>query len=128
MPCNIKTCSGRPVVLQVNIMGAVRWLLRDTQAQDSLVFAFSGHGCFNDSREQERDGIMSSDYERVHPVRLTTQAALEAPLIMTVLRADARRAQQSDRLLISLAMAGFRPLCRHAALGRAPDLIVRDRL
>ena len=97
MPCNIHPCSGRPIVLQVNIMGAVRWLVRDTQAQDSLVFAFSGHGCFDESHEQERDGIMSSDYERVLPFRLTTQAALEVPLIMTVLRADTPRAQQSDR-------------------------------
>ena len=102
--------------MQMNIMDAVRWLVRDTQAQDSLVFAFLGHGCFDDSHEQERDGIMSCDYERVHPfASLTTQAAPRVPLIMTVLTADPPRAQQSDRFLISLAMAGFRPLCRHAA-------------
>ena len=52
-------------VLQVNILDAVRWLVRDTQPQDSLVFAFSGHGCLDVSEEQERDGILSSDYEQV---------------------------------------------------------------
>lgn len=46
-------------------MGAVRWLVGDSRPQDSLVFAFSGHGCLDVSREQERDGILSSDYEQV---------------------------------------------------------------
>ena len=50
---------------QVNILDAVRWLVNDTQPQDSLVFAFSGHGCLDVSDEQERDGILSSDYEQV---------------------------------------------------------------
>ena len=52
-------------VPQVNILDAVRWLVRETQPQDSLVFAFSGHGCLDVSDEQERDGILSSDYEQV---------------------------------------------------------------
>ena len=52
-------------VPQVNILDAVRWLVRETQPQDSLVFAFSGHGCLDVSDEQKRDGILSSDYEQV---------------------------------------------------------------
>ena len=59
--------------LQDNIREAVQWLVRDSQAQDSLVFAFSGHGCMDVSHDQERDGILPSDYERVstyhHPFK-----------------------------------------------------------
>jgi len=51
--------------MQANILEAVQWLVRDTRALDSLVFAFSGHGCFDASRDQERDGILSSDFEKV---------------------------------------------------------------
>ncbi|CAL5219515.1 g1360 [Coccomyxa viridis] len=51
-----------------NIREAVQWLVRDSQAQDSLVFAFSGHGCMDVSHDQERDGILPSDYEKVGPI------------------------------------------------------------
>lgn len=64
LPC---LCGGllKHSVPQVNILDAVRWLVRETQPQDSLVFAFSGHGCLDVSDEQKRDGILSSDYEQV---------------------------------------------------------------
>ena len=67
MSCLHRLCgvSLKHLVPQVNILDAVRWLVRDTQPQDSLVFAFSGHGCLDVSDEQERDGILSSDYEQV---------------------------------------------------------------
>ena len=59
--------------MQANILDAVQWLVRDTRAQDSLVFAFSGHGCFDASRDQERDGILSSDFEKVLLVTSRTE-------------------------------------------------------
>lgn len=55
--------------LQENIWEAVQWLVRDSQGQDSLVFAFSGHGCMDVSHNQERDGILPSDYEKVPAFR-----------------------------------------------------------
>ena len=54
-----------PSLMQVNILEAVQYLVRDSRAQDSLIFAFSGHGCMDVSHNQERDGILPSDYERV---------------------------------------------------------------
>lgn len=79
--------------VQANILAAVEWLVSDCQPQDSLVFAFSGHGTLDDSNAMGQDGILPSDFEEVsqslHKLRaangsLNPQSSLVAvrPLII----------------------------------------------
>ncbi|CAL8467614.1 g7152 [Coccomyxa elongata] len=52
-----------------NILSALSWLVSDCQAQDSLVFAFSGHGSLDTfSNEQSRDGILPCDFLEAGPI------------------------------------------------------------